>query len=33
MNERGSQAGKKLGGLDEYKNDLDIRKIAFLKGL
>lgn len=33
MNDRVSQAVNTLVVLDEYKNDLDIRKIAFLKGL
>lgn len=33
MNDRVSQAVNTLVVLDEYKNDLDIRKIAYLKGL
>ena len=33
MNDRVSQAVNILVVFDEYKNDLDIRKIAFLKGL
>lgn len=33
MNDRVSQAVNTLVVFDEYKNDLDIRKIAFLKGL
>ena len=33
MNDRVSQAVNTLAVLDEYKNDLDIRKIAYLKGL
>lgn len=33
MNDRVSQAINTLVVLDEYKNDLDIRKIAYLKGL
>lgn len=33
MNDRGSQAVNILVVFNEYKNDLDIRKIAFLKGL
>lgn len=33
MNDRVSQAVNTLTVLDEYKNDLDIRKVAFLKGL
>lgn len=33
MNDRVSQAANTLVVLDEYKNDLDIRKIAYLKGL
>lgn len=33
MNDRVSQAVNMLVVLDEYKNDLDIRKIAYLKGL
>jgi len=33
MNDRVSQAVNTLVVLDEYKNDLDMRKIAFLKGL
>ncbi|MDD7258459.1 MAG: DNA primase [Prevotellaceae bacterium] len=33
MNDRISQAVNTLVVLDEYKNDLDIRKIAYLKGL
>ncbi|EJX10617.1 DNA primase [gut metagenome] len=33
MNNRVSQAVNILVVFDEYKNDLDIRKIAFLKGL
>lgn len=33
MNDRVSQAVNTLVVLDEYKNDLDLRKIAFLKGL
>lgn len=33
MNDRVSQAVNTLVVFDEYKNDLDVRKIAFLKGL
>ncbi len=33
MNDRVSQAVNTLAVFDEYKNDLDIRKIAYLKGL
>lgn len=33
MNDRVSQAVNTLTVFDEYKNDLDIRKIAYLKGL
>ncbi len=33
MNDRVSQAVNTLVVLDEYKNDLDVRKIAYLKGL
>lgn len=33
MNDRVSQAVNSLVVFDEYKNDLDIRKIAYLKGL
>lgn len=33
MNDRVSRAVNTLAVLDEYKNDLDIRKIAYLKGL
>ena len=33
MNDRVSQAVNTLVVLDEYKNDLDIRKVAYLKGL
>ena len=33
MNDRVSQAVNTLVVLDEYRNDLDIRKIAYLKGL
>lgn len=33
MNDRVSQAVNTLVVLDEYKNDLDLRKIAYLKGL
>ena len=33
MNDRVSQAINTLVVLDEYKNDLDLRKIAYLKGL
>lgn len=33
MSDRVSQAVNTLAVLDEYKNDLDIRKIAYLKGL
>lgn len=33
MNDRVSQAVNTLVVLDEYKNDLDIRKIAYLKGI
>lgn len=33
MNDRVSQAVNTFVVLDEYKNDLDIRKIAYLKGL
>ena len=33
MNDSVSQAVNTLAVLDEYKNDLDIRKIAYLKGL
>lgn len=33
MNDRVSQAVNTLAVFDEYKNDLDLRKIAYLKGL
>lgn len=33
MNDRVSQAVNSLAVFDEYKNDLDVRKIAYLKGL
>lgn len=33
MNDRVSQAVNTLAVFDEYKNDLDVRKIAYLKGL
>ena len=33
MNDRVSQAVNTFVVFDEYKNDLDVRKIGFLKGL